>query len=799
MKRILLLASLFLFQPFAFSQWFWESPKPCGNDLNDVSFFGTSFGIAVGSYGTIVKTTDGGLEWTLISTGLINELNGVSLFSPTDGIVVGSSGVILKTTDGGDSWFPVSSGTTLSLNAVCFLNESYGTAVGDDGTILRSSDGGDSWVSQASGTSVDLSAVSLADGSTAFITGGGIHYPYNANGVILKTTNGGTSWAVLYSGYVSYYDVSFVNSTTGWAAGYGPVVRKTTDGGLSWITQDCGENYELYGLKFANENRGCAVGLEGAFTTTDGGNSWQHTSVSSDLESVSFADSLTTMIAGPAGNLVRSSDGGASWTRVTRGTTNSLYGISFVDENLGMAAGGFYAYAGGIYKTTNGGHDWSVMLSGVEGLSKIDYIDSSTASTVGYFGAIFRTTDGGDNWIRQTTGISNNLTDIFFINVNRGFAVGEFGTFLSTTDGGETWNHQTLTGYHLEGIHFLNSSRGYVVGQEGTILKTTNGGSSWTTLTSGTTQLLWDVYFFDMNRGIAVGQFGTYLSTTDGGNTWTSRSLGVIQLLLRINFYDENNGAIVGTSGLMLRTTNGGDDWILQDTPMNRHLNDVCFISPDKIKAVGLGGTIIATDNGGFVPVELASFTGIANGDGVTLSWLTKTETNNKGFDVERQNGISTGQSGEGTGSVNNGWQRVGFVQGSGTTTKPVSYSFRDNNITAGRYEYRLKQIDYDGSFNYSKVVTVDVSKPGDFYLSQNFPDPFNPATNIKYSLPEDADVSLKLYDILGNEVMVMVNGRKKAGDYLVRVDLSGMASGVYIFRLTAGRFTAAKKMVLVR
>ncbi len=124
--------TLFLTQ-ICFAQWFWENPLPAGNDLNDVFMFDSSFGIAVGTFGTILKTSDGGENWTLIPTGRTDEFKGVFLISSTEGFVTGSSGSILKTTDGGENWIPVASGTTNSLNDVFFSDENKGTIVGDMG------------------------------------------------------------------------------------------------------------------------------------------------------------------------------------------------------------------------------------------------------------------------------------------------------------------------------------------------------------------------------------------------------------------------------------------------------------------------------------------------------------------------------------------------------------------------------------------------------------------------------------------------------------------------------------------
>ena len=203
------------------------------------------------------------------------------------------------------------------------------------------------------------------------------------------------------------------------------------------------------------------------------------------------------------------------------------------------------------------------------------------------------------------------------------------------------------------------------------------------------------------------------------------------------------------------------------------------------------------------IPVEMVLFTGKVYKNTVTLYWQTATETNNSGFEVQRSEAGVNSAGGENPSGRESGdlsrWKRIGYTEGRGTTTQLVSYSFQDKPAAAGRYSYRLKQIDYDGSFEYSKEITVDIDWSGEFFLSQNFPDPFNPATTIKYSLPEDEAVSLRLYDILGKEVMTMVNEKQKAGNYLVSINLSNLSSGIYIYRLIAGSYSAAKKMVLVR
>ncbi len=186
------------------------------------------------------------------------------------------------------------------------------------------------------------------------------------------------------------------------------------------------------------------------------------------------------------------------------------------------------------------------------------------------------------------------------------------------------------------------------------------------------------------------------------------------------------------------------------------------------------------------VPVELTSFTANAAKDGVELKWSTATETNNQGFQVEKLNAAGT-------------FEQIGYVAGFGTTTEPKAYSFTDSKLDAGTYTYRLKQIDFDGSFEYSDDVEVEVSIPAEYALAQNYPNPFNPSTTIKYSLAEDGFVKLAVYNMLGEEIAAIVNTTQKAGRYEVNFNASKLSSGVYVYRIEASKYTASKKLMLLK
>ncbi|HEX9251169.1 MAG TPA: T9SS type A sorting domain-containing protein, partial [Ignavibacteriaceae bacterium] len=194
------------------------------------------------------------------------------------------------------------------------------------------------------------------------------------------------------------------------------------------------------------------------------------------------------------------------------------------------------------------------------------------------------------------------------------------------------------------------------------------------------------------------------------------------------------------------------------------------------------------------VPVELTSFTASVASGNVNLIWKTATETNNSGFNIEKQK-LSSPQS-----SVGNGeWNTISFVSGKGTTTECQIYSYKDANISAGKYLYRLKQIDFNGMFEYSNAIEVIVSAPDNFSLNQNYPNPFNPSTTIEFQLPKESFVSLKVYNILGVEIATLVNEQRQAGVHKINFDASGLTSGLYIYKITSGGFEQTRKMMLLK
>ena len=202
------------------------------------------------------------------------------------------------------------------------------------------------------------------------------------------------------------------------------------------------------------------------------------------------------------------------------------------------------------------------------------------------------------------------------------------------------------------------------------------------------------------------------------------------------------------------------------------------------------------------LPVELISFTGSANGSSVTLNWQTATEVNNYGFNVERALMVRQNSPQAQLGMT---WEKIAFVQGHGNSNSPKEYSFTENlalahNLNLNRVQYRLKQIDFNGVFEYSPIVEVNVEAPSQLKLAQNYPNPFNPETTINFQIPFASHVTLKIYDVLGREGASLVDEFKQAGTYVKTLHATSLPSGVYFYKLqTANGFSETKKLILLK
>ena len=190
--------------------------------------------------------------------------------------------------------------------------------------------------------------------------------------------------------------------------------------------------------------------------------------------------------------------------------------------------------------------------------------------------------------------------------------------------------------------------------------------------------------------------------------------------------------------------------------------------------------------NGAIIPVELNSFSAIGNNNEVELNWSTATETNNLGFEIERMLGDSK-------------FENIAYIPGFGTSTEMHYYSYFDKDLTVDRYSYRLKQIDFNGSFEYSQTVEVEITEPYEYALEQNYPNPFNPSTKISWQSSISSWQTLKVFDVLGNEITTLINEFQPAGKYDIEFNAEALPGGVYFYRLQAGSFIQTRKMILMK
>ncbi len=193
-------------------------------------------------------------------------------------------------------------------------------------------------------------------------------------------------------------------------------------------------------------------------------------------------------------------------------------------------------------------------------------------------------------------------------------------------------------------------------------------------------------------------------------------------------------------------------------------------------------GMKVTTQWSDIIPVELTSFNAVSNGKNVNINWTTSTETNNLGFELYRNN------------------LKIAFVKGKGTTTEKQNYFYNDNNLNSGKYNYQLFQIDYDGTRSLVASTETEVNvTPVDFGLSQNYPNPFNPSTNISFSIPKATNVKITIFNAIGKEIAVLVNGNYESGTHNITWNANNIASGMYFYKMEAGNFTSTKKMMLIR
>ncbi len=754
--------------------WTELNPKVPRVDYVGIHFVNKDTGWAVGAQGAIIYSTDGGEEWIASNSPIANTLLNVQSFNSQIIIAGGFNRTIIRSTDSGLSWQLIQTGGVGNLWETEIINDSTAFICGTNSTLLKTTNYGVSWQPINTGINLNYWAIDFIDQQTGFIA--------CDSGKILKTIDGGNTWNLINTGFNKHlYRIEALNEMHIVAGGQ--VILYTSDGGNSWTNTF---NGPVDAMAFINEN----IGFASAYAstgymkkTTNGGKTWQVISAP-DIGAycLTFINDSIGYNAGLNLVIKKTTDGGNKWKQKI--IKDSFLNVWSISEDIAFALGGV------VYKTTDGGLTWDTAFPyepGNLGFKSVFFVDSLT----GFVGTnssvrIYKTTDAGETWISKTiTGITNfsePIYDIYFVNKLNGFACTGSGAFLKTTDGGENWFVTASNVYGLA-IQFFDSLTGYVI--SGALKKTTDGGYNWTLTPLPELASSSDIYFNSITTGWFSGSHELYF-TENAGTNWNLIFSSSGFWLGKFNWLNEHKAFLTG--GKTYLTSDTGNTWIDITNDVGLSLTGMHSGNIYSGYAIGSLGLIVKYLDTSYVPVELASFSVQTNGNNCLLQWVTASELNNKGFYVERS-------------KEDDNYENIGFVNGKGTTTEKNEYIYNDLNLSDGLYKYRLKQVDFDGTYKYSNEVSINIlSNLEMFELNQNYPNPFNPDTKITFRTGKNGNAKLTIYNLLGEKIKTLFNNYVEAGkNYEIRFEADALSTGFYIYELVQFNKKEVRKMLFLK
>ena len=767
-----------------------------------VDFYDESHGAAVGDHGVVYTTDDGGTTWTLKPYGFGFTAKSVKKIG--DNLwVAGYDGSIMKSTDNGDTWSYLAKNAP-ALYSMAFASKTNGMAVGFYGMCYQTTNGGYSWEPYNLILDNDprsLQAIDFANADTGWVVG--------RYGLIGKTMDGGETWVSQKDTAItkSLYSVFAMNDTTVWAGGYNGILYQSNDGGSSWTEMNTGLPAKtIYAIYFADDTAGCIGGKDSTlYYTTDGGATWNksHTSIGAKktINDIFFPDSQHGWAVADGGYILATSDSGKTWTVNAQPTTKNLYSILMVSPTQGWAAG----YNGLVFYTDDGGTTWTQLAVGTsKSIKEMALRNNAMLFTAGYSGIIMKA-------VREDYVAHSN------IKINELYVGGpQNDNYFFKDQYVELYNAGTETEY-LDGkiicrlagnitkvtyiFQFPGNGTDYPI-QPGEYKVCAQSAVNWKN------QMPTSI---DLSH--ADFEFYNPASPSDPDNPdvpnivnlYAGRHTDFMLSLTSDEVILASGADVDYTDGIDFETVIDGVEYDGKPTTsvtLDPRISADHFCCAVKYQgksieriAPGYDTNNSATDfrlidyptPGLTMPVELASFTAAVSEKGITLSWITASETNNLGFEIQRSLDEKT-------------FQKVGFVKGNGTSTKSHAYSFVDESAHGNTYYYRLKQVDLDGTFELSKILTVNGAIPLRYALEQNYPNPFNPRTSITFQLKKDGKVTLKIYNAVGQCAATLVDGKKmKAGSHNISWNAANFPSGLYFYKISVNDFQSVKKMLLVK
>ncbi len=768
------------------SQWT-QTNGPTGNNINcfasneEVIYAGTGDGI----YGSI----DSGSSWGYYGMGgsevISVAANATSVFASTYDI-------LYRSTNSGP-WTEISNGLPDDyVKDIEMGNNEVYAATGSNG-VFFSVDNGDSWTLASTGMPNQFLSAIASVGSTLYAAFG----PHG----LYTTTNNGTNWSYLglqgdWIQLLEVRDTNFliVKTLPGNDSEYDVLI--STDNGQNWIARKNGLTDDVYCFAFKGQYI-FAGGYDGVYRTANEGVNWMYSSIGIEGYRISrihvYSSRILAGLMGSNTGIYVSDNDGQSWELSSYGILPTS--VSRLKTSGSDLFAGTYYY-GGIRRTSNSGENW--LSTGFPGTDIHCLAATSTdlyASTTYDHSVIYHSSDNGQSWAAISS--FPNVFAISAIECGNGKVYTSTQNFFlssglhMTTDNGANWTR--IGSYSGATCLYSRGNDLFVGGYYYGVHMTTNDGVNWINLNNGLP--LNGVTCITSKDNFVIAGFsgnGTYVTTNNGQN-WTAANNGLSELNVTcLEVYGQY--VFAGTNSGVFVSTNVGASW--------REFNG--GLEFRQINALEVNGIYLfaGTVSGGVwrlsletpLPIELLQFAAVAGPGKVTLSWSTSSEVNNFGFEIEKKAHES------------NVWSTIGFVKGSGTTGIVSNYAFEDRNIMTGTYDYRLKQIDYNGNYQYFYLKDeMVIGAPDKFSLHQNFPNPFNPVTKIGYDLARDGNVRLVIYDMSGREVKTIVNEFKPAGYYTATLDAGGLSSGVYFCKLIAtpndgsAEFIAVRKLLRVK
>jgi photosystem II stability/assembly factor-like uncharacterized protein len=789
--------------------------------------------------GGVWKSTDGGNTWFPLTDYAPSLSMGSIAIDPVNPNVVYAgtgeatySGAsyygrgLLKTTDGGITWQHITNGLPSSSYFSRLVirpnhNNELLAALGNSG-LYYSTNSGSSWALLLSGRCDDVKFSQTGD--TAFAWGSGI-------GGIKRSIDGGKTFNTFAVSYPAvsrvHFDYCIANPRYMYAAVYASsdvTAWKSTDYGVSWARISTGTSfngsqawYDLHcEVNPANPNI-AFIGAIDIFRTIDGNtftnitNGYGGGGVHVDQHYLFFHPfDSNTFICCNDGGIWKSTDGGNSFRNLNETLTlTQFYRIAASPFTPSRILGGTQDNGTQqTYSTLN----WAAAFGGDGGEVCFNPFNNQYIIGETQNNGLRRTTNGGTSWVGAASGINTSESAAWVGPIiSHPTTSGVFYTarqkLYKSTDNGGQWAAVSGDINGTSAVRELCISKTnpdlIFASSNSLLFKSSNGGVNFSSVSSGLpSKTISSVYVHPANENIVLV---TYLGfggnkiykSTNGGTGWTSINgdlpdSPVSDVFIYTEDAEHPNTYFVATDIGVFYTQDNGSRWVeITDGLPNTVIKHLDYSpSTHTLRAGTHGRGVYEAYIDFYVPVELAAFTCKEVNNAIELSWTTATELNNRGFEIQRK-------------LKNNDWLTIGFVKGNGTKSEMTNYTFTDNFVFEnyeGKVLYRLKQVDFDGSIQFSSQISIEVDfKPSQWSLYQNYPNPFNPTTRIQYSVVSKQHVSLKVYDLLGNEIANLVNEEKSIGNYEIEFNGNNLSSGIYYYKLTTDGFSSTRKLMLLK